>query len=89
MKCLHHRINPGHLDENLNNNSTSGAANPETAAVSSEEELALDLLRRRLIVGGLPDAPLPETPLAWLMEHLVGSDLALHILLLPPNHHTK
>ena len=41
-------------------------------------------LRQRLRVGGLPSPPLGETPLRWIMERLVGADLALHVLMLPP-----
>jgi hypothetical protein len=50
----------------------------------NSRDAAMDCLRRRLLVGGLPEAPLAETPLRWLMEHVVSADLALHILLLPP-----
>lgn len=72
VRALYSRMVPGHLSRDGN---------------ESHDE-ALQLLRRRMVIAGLPDAPLSETPLRWLMEHLVGADLALHVLLLPPNVHS-
>jgi hypothetical protein len=50
---------------------------------SAASVAAVDAIRRRLHVGGLPAAPLPETPLRWLVENVSLADLAVHVLLLP------
>jgi hypothetical protein len=82
VKALANRMNPAHLDTEQRD--TSIIISVLSQQQMHERDIKIEMLRRRMIVGGLPEAPLSETPLRWMMEHLVGSDMALHILLLPP-----
>lgn len=57
--------------------------NPNHLSHSADGQEVQNNLRKRLRIGGLPVVPPAEVPLRWLMEHMVGADLSLHVLLLP------